>query len=51
MKKYVKPTIEVLELRVNENIAATSKYPGIYPDTGESTPITKYNLLNGQSSY
>jgi len=41
MKKYIKPTIEILELRANENLAA--KYDG----TGDVTPITKYNLSNG----
>lgn len=51
MKKYVKPTIEVLELRVNENIAAAPKYTDPYDGSGATTPITKYNLMNGISSY
>lgn len=42
MKIYVKPTIEIFELRINENIATN------YPDaTGKLTVITKYNLSNG----
>jgi len=48
MKKYVKPTIDVLELRVNENIAATELYDG----SGDVTPITKYTLgTNDGPSY
>ena len=43
MKIYVKPTIEILELRVNENMASAT-YPG---DTGSLTPITKYTLGAG----
>lgn len=42
MKIYVKPTIEILELRVNENMASAT-----YPVEGTLTPITKYTLGSG----
>lgn len=45
MKKYIKPTIEVLELRVNENLAYTqdTRY-GNPANNGNFTPITKYSM-------
>ena len=47
MKKYVKPTIDVLELRANENIVFNVDS---HPDGGVA-PITKYNMESGASSY
>lgn len=48
MKKYVKPTIDVLELRVTENLASV-KFNNVVD--GSDTPITKYDMLSGESSY
>ena len=48
MKKYVKPTLEVVDLKVKENIAALPQ--GLKPDVGtytyagEDLTLTTYNL-------
>lgn len=46
MKKYIKPTIEILELRVNENLAL--KYNNL--GDGLVTPVTKYNMANASDT-
>jgi len=50
MKIYIKPTIEVLELRLTENLAATTKY-GDPNGTGALTPITKYSMNVNKGSF
>lgn len=49
MKTYTKPLVEVFELRVTENIAASAKANAKW-DAEKKVMITEYDLLAGAGS-
>lgn len=50
MKKYTKPLVEVYELRVTENIAASAAAKAKW-DAAKKVMTTQYDLLAGGGSY
>lgn len=49
MKTYTKPLVEVFELRVTENIAASSAAKAKW-DAAKKVMVTEYDLLGGAGS-